>query len=487
MLKVEHKQLSLYSLLYKKIPDNHILKSINNVVDFGFINNLLESSYCKYYGRPAKEPEMMAKLLVLQYLYNLSDERVIEEASLNLAYLWFIGINPDDDLPTPSLLSKFRTQRLKETSIDDIIKEVVKQCVDKGLIKGTSISIDATHTSANTRKKVPERVMKQLAKRILKNLEEETKAIPENVDTNIPDYKEIEDHKVAKTTMETYLNNLVESVENSIDTTIAPETKESLEKAKEVLSDPKFVQQKGLRSLVDEDARIGYKSKTESFFGFKVEFIMTVDERVITAINVQDGSYVDGTDFKSLYQRTKECGINIKRGLGDKAYFRKHILELLKAENIEAVIPVSESVYRLDESKYNYNKDSDQWFCNYGNYTISKKKKKRKDCREYLEYQFEREQCRNCLNRKECIHGTTIAKKLMLGMNTPEFYDYSQKAKRKEFITEYKKRAAQEWKNGEMKRFHGMDRARGYGLRSMRTQAKLTALAVNLKRIAKLA
>jgi hypothetical protein len=29
-----------------------------------------------------------------------------------------------------------------------------------------------------------------------------------------------------------------------------------------------------------------------------------------------------------------------------------------------------------------------------------------------------------------------------------------------------------------------MDRARGYGLKSMQTQAKLTALAVNLKRIA---
>lgn len=42
MLKVEHKQLGLYSLLYKKILDNHILKSINNVVDFGFINNIIE-------------------------------------------------------------------------------------------------------------------------------------------------------------------------------------------------------------------------------------------------------------------------------------------------------------------------------------------------------------------------------------------------------------------------------------------------------------
>jgi hypothetical protein len=50
----------------------------------------------------------------------------------------------------------------------------------------------------------------------------------------------------------------------------------------------------------------------------------------------------------------------------------------------------------------------------------------------------------------------------------------------------YRKRASHEWKNGEMKRFHGLDRARGYGLKSVSMQAKLTALAVNLKRIAAL-
>ena len=48
----------------------------------------------------------------------------------------------------------------------------------------------------------------------------------------------------------------------------------------------------------------------------------------------------------------------------------------------------------------------------------------------------------------------------------------------------YKKRACEEWKNAEMKRFHGMARAKGWGIRSMTFQAKFTAIAVNLKRIA---
>ena len=55
-----------------------------------------------------------------------------------------------------------------------------------------------------------------------------------------------------------------------------------------------------------------------------------------------------------------------------------------------------------------------------------------------------------------------------------------------EFQEKYKKRSAQEWKNAELKRFHGMTRAKGWGLKSITFQAKLTAIAVNLKRIAAL-
>ena len=44
--------------------------------------------------------------------------------------------------------------------------------------------------------------------------------------------------------------------------------------------DPKFLNQKGIRSLVDEDARVGRKSHTQDFFGYKTEFVMTTDERI---------------------------------------------------------------------------------------------------------------------------------------------------------------------------------------------------------------
>lgn len=484
MLKNEPKQLSLYSTLYNRIPENHILKLIDKVIDFSFINEMLKVSYSEYYGRTAKEPEMMAKLGILKYLYNLSDEKIIEETDLNLAFKWFIGLNPEDELPECSLLSKFRTQRLKENSIDDIIKEVVRQCVESGIIKGTGLSIDCTHMAANTVKKVPERVMKHLAQKILRNMEKECGSIPENVNKDIPKYKDIPEHEEAKAQMKGYLEELIETVESDITEAVAPKTGEALEQAKRILDDPKFIEQKGVRSIVDEDARVGHKSKTDSFFGYKVEFGMIPEEKIITSIDVNDGSYVDGTDFKKHLENTLDCGVKVEAGYGDKGYFRKPIIEALEGINAEVIIPPSESVYKIDESKYSYNKDSDQWICEEGNYSVERKKANRKG-RNAVYYYFSKQDCANCPKRCECC-GKAKRKRFEISEFTPKFYEYSQKSKSDEFLEKYKKRACHENKNGEMKRFHGMARAKGYGLKSVRMQAKLTALAVNLKRIAKI-
>ncbi len=463
MLKDNKYQLSIYSILYDKIPENHILKLINNAVDFSFITKLLEKSYNKYYGRPAKNPELMIKLLVLQHLYNLSDIRVIEEASLNIAYLYFLGINPEEELPHPSLLAKFRVHRLQDVTLDQIIVELVSQCVRKGIIKDTGISIDATHSDANTFKATPERVMKYLAKNMFKTLEKETGELPNTINTDILKYKEIEDHKEAKKIMKEYLEKEIEKVENIIYKEGQPLTYKVLENAKGILADPKFIAQKGVRSIVYQEARVGHKSRTENFFGYKTEYMITTEERMITAVRVNDGAYVDGTQFKELLELTKETGLKIHEVYGDKAYFRKSILDEIKEIEAKPYIPVSDSVYRIDEEKFCYNKDSDEWFCEQGNQTIEKRHKKDKDGRQSYKYYFEKEKCRNCNKRSECINGTRIARVLEVGINTPEFYGYSQEQKTEEFKEKYKKRACQEWKNGEMKNFHNLYRARGYG------------------------
>ena len=105
----------------------------------------------------------------------------------------------------------------------------------------------------------------------------------------------------------------------------------------------------------------------------------------------------------------------------------------------------------------------------------------------FYEYIFGEEECISCPFREMCIQSAkTKSKKMQVGLNAAEYYEHSQFAKTEDFLEEYKKRAAIEWKNAEMKRFHGLVRAKGYGFKSVTLQAKLTALAVNLKRIARL-
>ena len=418
MLRPNQSQTNFFSVLYDRIPEDHLLKRIANAVDFSFINELVADSYCASFGRPAKEPELMAKLCILERLYNLSDVKVIEEA--------------------------------------------------------------------NCKKQVPERVMKHLAAKIFAALEaDHAGKIPSSIDTNIPDYKEIQDHKEAKRTMKEYLEKTVEAAEPFA----GDVTKGIIEEVKEILSDEKFILQKGLRSLVDPDARVGYKSRTDSFFGYKTEYAMTTDERIITAVDVHSGEYVDGTEFHELLEKTEDAGVKVEAVTADKAYFRKDILDELEQKKIESVIPISGIVYHIDEDLFSYNKDSDEWFCRIGNRTVKKtsktKKKDGKPCRVFV-YTFDKEGCRDCPHREECMGRASGGRRFQISENTPAYYQKSQRQKSPEFLEKYKKRAAEEWKNAEMKRFHGLARAKGWGLRSMSFQAKFTAIAVNLKRIANL-
>lgn len=328
LIETTFKQGSFYTELYHIIPENHILKRIDSAISLSFVNELLADRYCKNFGRPAKEPEMMMRIQFLKYLYTISDEQLLQDLTVNLAYKWFVGLNPEDPLPEKSLLTKFRTQRLKDISLDTIITEIIRQCVEKGIIKSSNgIVIDTTHIEANTIKKVPERIMKQLAKNIFKAKGQEEYAIP--------DYTQIEDHAEAKQVMKDYLEDLIERVKEE---TPAEETSEAIiqatEEAQEILASDLFIEQKGIRSLVDKDARVGRKSKTHSFYGYKAEICQTTDGSLITSVTVDPGSYVDGSNFKDHLEEALKAGLTVTGVYGDKAYFRPDILNLIKEKGI---------------------------------------------------------------------------------------------------------------------------------------------------------
>ena len=101
----------------KIISKDHFLRKLKENIDFSFVNKLVKKEYRETYGRPAKEPEMMYKLLFLQTKDLLSDREVIERAKTDMAYKSFLDLNPEDEVPSYSLLSIFRNTKIKDENI----------------------------------------------------------------------------------------------------------------------------------------------------------------------------------------------------------------------------------------------------------------------------------------------------------------------------------------------------------------------------------
>ena len=149
MLRAKSSQLSFYgSHIYDRvIPNNHFLKLLDKAVDFSFVNQLCRDAYTPDFGRPAYEPEMMFKILFLQFLYDISDRRVEEEVNFNLVLKWFAGLTIDESPPDSSSLTRFR-DRLGEERFAQIFNQIVEVAREKGLISDRLSIVDSTHVKA---------------------------------------------------------------------------------------------------------------------------------------------------------------------------------------------------------------------------------------------------------------------------------------------------------------------------------------------------
>ena len=96
-------QLDLFQqIAYHRIPKNHILIKIDSEISLAFTNELLAEKYNRTFGRPARKPETMIRIGILQRMYNLGDEAVIDEIAVNRAFEFFCHISPTEVLPHPS-------------------------------------------------------------------------------------------------------------------------------------------------------------------------------------------------------------------------------------------------------------------------------------------------------------------------------------------------------------------------------------------------
>ena len=149
--------LSPYSALYDiLIPKDNELRRLNELVDFSFVYRELADTYSLGEGRTAVDPIQMFKYLYLKVRYNLSDRDLVSRAKTDIAMQFFLGLSPEDPVISPSLLTKFRRQRLKNVDLLNILlTETVQLAIEKGVLTNKGIIVDATHTAARFNQKSP--------------------------------------------------------------------------------------------------------------------------------------------------------------------------------------------------------------------------------------------------------------------------------------------------------------------------------------------
>lgn len=130
------------------VPPDHLVRRALESIDFERFRPLLAPGYSEHLGRPAEDPVRLLKLEFLQYYHVLSDRQVIERATTDAAYRYFLGLSLRDPLPDPSSLSVFRG-RLGVEGHNKIFTEVVAQARAHGLVKDRLRLKDATHVIAD--------------------------------------------------------------------------------------------------------------------------------------------------------------------------------------------------------------------------------------------------------------------------------------------------------------------------------------------------
>ncbi|HEY8530009.1 MAG TPA: transposase, partial [Paenibacillaceae bacterium] len=82
-------QISLVSL-EELVPEDHLVRKIDQAIDFSFIYDLVEDLYCEDNGRPSIDPVVLIKIVLIQYLFGIRSMRqTIKEIETNVAYRWF--------------------------------------------------------------------------------------------------------------------------------------------------------------------------------------------------------------------------------------------------------------------------------------------------------------------------------------------------------------------------------------------------------------
>ena len=134
--------------LERRVPKEHPLRKIKQLLDFDFIRSQVADLYGTN-GNQSVDPAVILKLMFLLFYENIKSERALmRQLPLRLDWLWFCDYDLDEDTPDHSVLSKAR-RRWGPEVFESFFMNILEQCIDAGLVDGETIYIDSSTIAGN--------------------------------------------------------------------------------------------------------------------------------------------------------------------------------------------------------------------------------------------------------------------------------------------------------------------------------------------------
>lgn len=141
--------------IYERVVSKtHFLRQLKDLINWEELTKGLVDCYKggAEYGPVPYSPATLLKMLLLSYLYNLSERQTEEFVGDSLAARYFIGLAVDESVPDHSTLSVFKERILKREgsqAFEELLQRVVGVAREKGIAFGRIQVVDATHTVAD--------------------------------------------------------------------------------------------------------------------------------------------------------------------------------------------------------------------------------------------------------------------------------------------------------------------------------------------------
>lgn len=422
------------------VPENHLLRHINTVLDLKDLRTHLQPFYSSI-GRPSIDPELMIRILLVGYCFGIrSERRLCEEVNLNLAYRWFCKLDIEDKVPDHSTFSKTRHGRFRESdTLRFVFEQVLEHCIDEGLVKGEGFAVDASIVRADASKQ------------------------------NIQD-KDIDDDW--------------------------PTPRKSTRPVKEYLDGMDESDKPAKRlSLSDPAARWTAAMGGPAYFAYSTNYLIDTEQGIIVDVEATPAhrtAEVDST--REMIDRVEsKNGIKPQRLIGDTAYGTAEMLGwMVEEKDIEPHVPVWEKRTRTDgtfsSTEFTFDSETNCYTCPADKllkHGLRSFKKKRsgitKDNTKI--YRASVSDCRDCKYKSECCPNTD-SRKIARSIHEEQRDVAREIRKTDQYQQSRHDRKKVEMLFAHMKRILKVDRLRLRGPMGAQDEFVLTATAQNLRRLA---